>query len=248
MNTTYKEKEFQVNYYEIDFKKRLLITSIMNYFDDVATEQSQNMGGGLDYMEQHRVAWVIYKWDIYVNRYPSFREKLKVRTYARSFLKFYGYRTFEIIDKNQDIVCRANSVWLLIDIDKRRVKRISSDMYSIYGLTKEDNEPLVIDNVNLPDKFDFEKYFDVRYSDIDTNRHVNNVKYVDWAIETVPLDIVENYSIKNINISYKKEATYGGKIKSSTKIEEQNGKYLGLHKISDNDGNELCIVQTLWVK
>ncbi|WP_446898118.1 acyl-[acyl-carrier-protein] thioesterase [Clostridium sp. LBM24168] len=248
MNTTYKEKEFQVNYYEIDFKEKLLITSIMNYFDDTATEQSQNMGRGLGYMKEHRIAWVIYKWDIYVNRYPHFREKIKVRTYARSFRKFYGYRTFEIIDKDENIICRANSVWLLIDIDKRRVKRITDDMYSIYGVTKQDNEPLAIDNINLPDKFDFEKYFDVRYSDIDTNRHVNNVKYVDWAIETVPLDIVENYSIENINISYKKEAIYGGKIKSSTKIEEENGKYLGLHKISDADGNELCTIKTLWRK
>lgn len=248
MNTRYEEKKFQVNYYEIDFKENLLITSIMNYFDDVATEQSQNIGGGLDYMRNHRMAWVIYKWDIHINRYPNFRERIKVRTYARSLKKFYGYRTFEIIDKEGNIVCNANSVWLLIDIDKRRVKRITNDMYSMYGVNEKLSEEFTIENIKLPSKFDFEKYFDVRYSDIDTNRHVNNVKYVDWAVETVPLNIIENYFIKNINITYKKEATYGEKIKSSTKIEKRGDGYLGLHKISDMRGKELCILKTIWTK
>ena len=37
--------------------------------------------------------------------------------------------------------------------------------------------------------------FKVRYGDIDSNMHVNNVRYVEWAIESLPLDIVLNYEI-----------------------------------------------------
>ena len=58
-----------------------------------------------------------------------------------------------------------------------------------------------------------EKSFDVRYSDIDTNMHVNNVKYVSWALETVPKDIVLNYELKNVKVTYEKETTYGETIK-----------------------------------
>ncbi|MBV4422717.1 acyl-[acyl-carrier-protein] thioesterase [Clostridium tyrobutyricum] len=246
MNKVVSEKEFEINYYEVDFKKQLLITSLMNYFDDVATKQSEDIGGGLDYMRNKGIAWVLYKWDITIKRYPMFREKIKVRTSSYSLKKFYGYRTFEVFDKNNDVICSANSVWLLIDINKRRAKRITEDIYKMYGLTEKDNKPLIIENVRLPEKFDFERHFDVRYSDIDTNNHVNNVKYVDWAIETVPIDIVLNYSLENLNITYKKEAVYGENVKSSTKVQKTDCGYIGLHKISDNSDKELCVIKTVW--
>ena len=39
--------------------------------------------------------------------------------------------------------------------------------------------------------------FKVRYGDIDSNMHVNNVKYVEWAIESLPLDIVLIMNLKS---------------------------------------------------
>jgi medium-chain acyl-[acyl-carrier-protein] hydrolase len=78
------EKEYEVNYYEIDFRKKLLVTSLINYFEDTATKQSQDVGNGLNYMEKNKIAWVLYKWDINIDRYPSFRENIRVRTSAYS--------------------------------------------------------------------------------------------------------------------------------------------------------------------
>ena len=52
------------------------------------------------------------------------------------------------------------------------------------------------------------KIFNVRYSDIDTNGHVNNSKYVSWIIETVPLEIVLNYTLKNLKMDYKRNSLW----------------------------------------
>lgn len=246
MKRVVTEKEFEINYYEVDFRKELLITSLMNYFDDTVTKQSEDIDRGLDYMKDMGISWVLYKWDIDVNRYPMLREKIRVRTSACALMKFYAYRTFDVIDKDDNIICSAKSVWLLIDTNKRRAKRITEDMYSMYGITKEDNKPLIIKEVNLPEKYSYEKHFDVRYSDIDTNRHVNNVKYVDWVIETIPLNIVLSCSLKNLNITYKKEAVYGETIKVCTEIKQEDNKYIALHEISNNEDKKLCIIQTVW--
>ena len=40
------------------------------------------------------------------------------------------------------------------------------------------------------------------------NEHVNNTKYVCWAIETVEPDFITNHRIKNLKVVYKKETTY----------------------------------------
>jgi medium-chain acyl-[acyl-carrier-protein] hydrolase len=241
-------KEFEVNYYEIDFRKRLLITSLINYFEDTAIKQSQDLGRGLDYMEKSNSAWVLFKWDIHIKRYPGFREKIKVTTIPYSLRKFYGYRSFIVVDEKENEICSANSAWLLMDTEKRRAKRITDDMYRVYGLTREDDEFIDIENIHLPDNFTTEKIFNVRYSDIDTNRHVNNVKYIDWAIETMPSDIMIAYSMKNIKITYKKEATYGEKVKSSSCIVKKGEEYVGIHLISNLEGEKLCLLETVWEK
>ncbi|OBR96416.1 MULTISPECIES: acyl-[acyl-carrier-protein] thioesterase [Clostridium] len=248
MENVVTEKEYEVQYYEIDFRKKLLVTSLMNYFEDVSTKQSEDIGGGLDYLKQKGVAWVLYKWDIHINRYPHYGEKITVQTKAYSFRKFYGYRTFKVLDDKENVIASANSIWLLIDKEKRKVIRITEDMYKMYGVSGNEIKPLIIKKIKLPEQFDIEKGFNVRYSDIDTNRHVNNVKYVDWIVETIPLDIVLNFTIKNLNITYEKEALYGEKIKIYTELKKKENSYISLHKIVDQEEKELSVIEAVWEK
>ena len=49
-------------------------------------------------------------------------------------------------------------------------------------------------------------------SDIDMNQHVNSMKYLQWAIDTLSLDEVMNTTIKRIDINYLREALYNQNI------------------------------------
>ncbi len=240
------EKEYEVQYYEIDYMKRLLLTSLMNYLGDVCTKQSEDIGIGLDYMKDNGVAWVLYKWNIHIEKYPLHREKIKVRTTPESFRKFYAYRSFEIVDSNGNIIAVANSIWFLISTEKRKAIRITEDMYKAFGMGKEDTRALDIKKIPKQERIDSEKIFNVRYSDIDTNRHVNNVKYVEWAVETVPLDVITNYIITDINIAYEKETTYGDRIRVVTQINKEKDSFVCLHKIVDEENKELALIETCW--
>ena len=63
-------------------------------------------------------------------------------------------------------------------------------IYGVYGDLKGDFK---IPKLERLEEFKYEESFKVRYTDIDSNNHVNNTKYIDWAIETLPEDIVNNY-------------------------------------------------------
>lgn len=239
-------KEYEVHYYEVDYKKRALITSIMNYFDDVAIKQSEEGNVGLDYMAENKIAWVLYKWDINIYKYPLHGEKIKVRTNPRCFRRFYAYRTFDIMNENGEILVEASSVWFLIDVEKRKPKKIGEDMRQAFGISEDDVDILEIPKISPIINKNVEKTFNVRYSDIDTNGHVNNVKYVSWAIETVPLEVVKNYLLRNINITYEKETTYGETIKVSTEVIEEENRIICKHIIIDKEGKRLTTAQTIW--
>lgn len=242
------EKEYEIHYYEIDFRRRALITSIVDFLGDIATKQSENLGVSIDFLKESNCAWVLYKWNIDMYSYPMYGDKIKIRTCPYSMRKFYAYRTFEIINSEGELIGKAESIWFLINIEKRRPVRIGKDIYDFYGLDLEDNSIIEIEDIEKPSNPNYDKIFNVRYSDIDTNRHVNNAKYIAWAIETVPMDIAINYTLKNLKVTYEKETRYGETIKIFTEVKSEENQIIALHKIIDNDGKELTLLKTVWEK
>lgn len=242
------EKEYEIHYYEIDYKEKALITSIVDFLGDVATKQSEELGVGIEFLKEKNLAWVLYKWDIDMYKYPSYGEKIRVKTCAYSMRKFYAYRKFEILSLEGETLGKAESVWFLINVQKRRPVRVPEELYKFYGVDLNDDSMLEIEDIEKLQNISFEKTFNVRYSDIDTNRHVNNAKYIAWAIETVPLDIVLNYTLLNVKVTYEKETTYGEMIKVLTELIKEEEKVVCLHKIIDKEEKELTLLKTVWEK
>ena len=240
------ERNYNIHYYEVDIHKRVLITSIIDYLGDMAMYQSETLGVGIDHLKENKMAWVLYKWDITMESYPLLNETINIKTFAHSFRKFYAYRKYEINDAQGNRIGNASSVWILINTDRRRPIRISKDMCEAYGIDDNNGNALEIEDIQDIDTIHEERSFQVRYSDIDTNMHVNNVKYVAWALETVPKDIVLDYKLKNIKVTYEKETTYGETIKVSTEVIREKDKIICRHKIINDTGTELTLLESTW--
>lgn len=242
------KKDYEIHYYEVDYKKRALITSIINYFSDVATKQSEEINIDLKYMEENKIAWVIHKWDININSFPKYGDIIKVTTKPICFKKFYAYRDFQVINSKGEKIIKALSQWLLIDTDKRKLKKIPEELSKAYNTNGVEYKDIKIPKINKLEKCNNKKIFNVRYSDIDTNGHVNNSKYISWIVETMPLEIILNYTLKNLNMTYKKETTYGEKVKILCEIQDKDNIIICRHNIIDENNNELNVAETTWEK
>ena len=240
-------RDYNIHYYEVDIHKRALMTSIINYLGDMAMYQSEILGVGIEHLKKNNLAWVLYKWDITMDSYPLLNETIRVETYPYSFRKFYAYRKHEIFDVEGNRIGYASSVWFLINTNRRRPMKIMESMYEAYGIDDSNNAVIEIEDILPITAVDSEKSFQVRYSDIDTNMHVNNVKYVSWALETVPKDIVLNYELRSIKVTYEKETTYGETIKVSTEIIREENKVVCRHKIVNEEGTKLTLLESIWV-
>lgn len=238
------EREYSIHYYDIDCRGNVFVTSLMNFLEDVSMLQSEHIGVDSEYFRKHCKAWVLYKWDIKINKLPKYREKIKVKTVPYAFNRFYAYRRFYITDKRGEEILSAKSIWLLIDTAKKRPIKVTEDMYELYQV--KSFEPWKIKRIQRPSSIDIEKEFQVRYSDIDTNQHANNVKYIEWALETVPLDILLNRTITNLKAEYRKETTYGKTVKVLTQTLNKEENITCLHNIVDEDNKQLCLLETQW--
>ena len=94
----------------------------------------------------------------------------------------------------------------------------------------------------------YSKRFNVRYGDIDSNNHVNNVNYTKWATEAIPVEILYKCELKELSVVFEKECSYGEEIKSICEVKESENEYIILHKIENSEGKELTTLISKWSK
>ncbi len=244
-------KEFNIHYYEVDSSQYATIASILNYLQDTAISHSTSVGLGVNDLISVGACWVLSRWSLIIEKYPIIDERITIETWPWRMERFYAWRDFLIKNSNGEVIVKASSLWIYIDIAKRRPIRIPDEYSKIYGLEqdiKSIENPFSDFDVSATSSACLE--FSVRRSDIDTNRHVNNSRYIEWILEAVPARIYDNYRIKSLEIIYRKETRYGNAVCSDYSISAEKSTEAELiHTILDKDlKTELAIAKTLWEK
>lgn len=195
----------RVRYSEIAQNKYMDLSSIINYFQDCSTFQSEDIGLGVDYLYKNKRVWLLSSWQIIVNRYPKLGEYITVGTWAYDFAGIYGYRNFIIYDEKEEVAAVANSIWIMIDIDTGKPTKVMYEDVMAYGQAEKFNMPYAERKIKIPDSVKKHTPFPVIKNNIDTNNHVNNCEYIKMAEEFLPND----FEIYQMRADYKKSAVLG---------------------------------------
>ncbi|NBJ82151.1 acyl-[acyl-carrier-protein] thioesterase [bacterium 1XD42-94] len=200
------EMRSRVRYSETDADARLSLVGIMNYMQDCSTQQSEDIGAGLEWLRRERRVWLLSSWQILVLKRPALGEEIRVRTWPYAFKGIYGLRNFAIYDADGDYAAKANSCWFLVDADTGKPVRVTEAIAAPYG-ELEPKLPMEYAprKIELPGGLTDAGMRPVMRHQIDTNRHVNNAQYVDMARELLP----EGIRICEIRAEYRKAAVLG---------------------------------------
>jgi len=235
-----KEKR-RIACYESDSNGRMLPTAAMNYFQELSTNQGDILGIGGDFLKDKQIAWFLVKYVIEFIAYPNYKDEITVTTEATGMDKFCATRRFTIEDFSGQPTVIANTQWLLINRETERMERINNhpefDAYECF----EKGLPLFKNLAKISDH-KLEKTFNVRFLDIDFNKHVNHVKYLAWAIEVLPLEVVKKMALREVKITYKAQCFYGDQVKA---IGEMVGEYHYRVDIVNQENIMLCQLELL---
>ena len=195
----------RVRFSEIDHTRKITVPSIINYFQDCSTFQSEDIGVGLDVLSKKKKAWILTYWQIVIDHYPKMNDQIQVSTWASKFKGMLAERNFCMTDENGEKAAYAQSVWVYMDVEKGRPDQEELDAYG-------QCEPLEMEyesrKIALPEDCMSLEPFPVRRYHIDTNEHVNNCQYVQMALESLPKD----KEVHQMRVEYKKSAVYGDMI------------------------------------
>ena len=232
------EFESIVRYSEVDHDELLTLPALINYFQDASTFQSEHVGFGMHRLKAARRAWVLSAWQIEIDRYPKFYERVRIGTYPTSFRRMLAERAFYIADESGELVARANSNWVFINLETGHPTSPAADQVAAYPVSV----PLTLSNrsrkIALPEHLERAKPIEILPHHIDTNEHVNNGQYVQMALDVAP----QALKPRALRVSYQKSAVLGDTIYPSVGLTETGT----VVKLAQEDGTAFAVVDLQW--
>lgn len=225
----------RIRYSEVDKDKKMDLYSIINYFQDCSTFHSEDIGKGIDYLQEKNRVWLINAWQIVVNRFPVLGEEVTISTWAYDFKSMYGYRNFMITDAKNQVAAAANSIWVFMDTESYHPVKVTEEDVSGYGAEEKLDMDYAPRKILIPEKLTILEGFPVIRSNIDTNNHVNNGQYIKMAEEFLP----SGFCIRQMRAEYRKSAVLGDIIIPMTSMKNDTFTVV----LTGTDGSPFTIIE-----
>ena len=242
----YFDKQFELRYFEMNKSGVATPAIMLGLLEETAADHCYSIDHSLFDLVKKNVGWVLVSGVLQIDRYPNYKEKITIRTWLSSYSSIKGYRENIIFDENQNIIGRAKGLWVFFDIEKRRPTPIFNDIKEKWSFFNEDSININIKKKIIPvDNADYTNQFRVNRFDTDMNKHVNNIRYLQWVIESIPEDIADNYFLHKIDGRFIAEAQFGDTVLSLTN--ELGTKNAFHHTIKTEGSDKVCATATtLW--
>ena len=176
---------------------------------------SDDVGFGLKDAPSTKVHWILTGWRVELLERPLWRAALRVETWPRTLDGFLSDRDF-LIWNGDRLVARGSSRWVLMSTVTGRLTRVDAAIRAAYEPQLDDLS--VFDGVSpanngtppegTPAAFETT----VGRRDIDTNHHVNNLHYLDYAVEALP-EAVYGSLPSTVEISFRRQILLGTHIR-----------------------------------
>ena len=174
---------------------------------EVATLHAESWGVGYSTLIKSGQVWVLSRLAIEMTRYPRINERYTLETWIEGYNKHFSSRNFAISGEDGSPCGYARTIWSVIDLNTRSSVDISQFEYIARNIS---DKPCPIEKQSrVRDVHDETPIiYRVAYNDIDFNRHVNSVKYIEHALDLFPFERYDRQRIHRFEIGYANEARY----------------------------------------
>ncbi len=240
------QEDYRIRSYEVDCHNRLSILTIFNYMQEAASRHAEALGVSIQQLLAENHTWLLSRLKIEIASYPGWNDQIRVHTWPSGARQLFALRDFELTDGDSRHLASAISAWLVIDLQKRRPIRIGPFLKRLKPIDGYHAMDGSLDKLPALENHTHESRFTARYSDLDINQHVNNVKFVEWVIENLPSPILSSMVLAGLEANFLAEAFHGDQILAICAPQNaDNTKFLHC-LIRPQDGRELLRAVTEW--
>lgn len=238
---------FRVRSYETDPLGRLQVPILCKLLQEAATAHAAILGVAVETLIENGVAWVLSRLHLEMQRWPTSDERIVIETWPEAANRLFTERRFEVFDASNTSIGTASTLWLILDLERRRPVRLPAHVVERLGKLGLGSEPRRFGDLATPDPVNRELAFTVRRSDLDSAEHVNNTSYVEWAIEAVPDEVWSGNELAELEIQFVSECHQGQTVLSRSQQVGRGEDIEVRHQLlRHEDNSEVARAITLW--
>ncbi|WP_372752211.1 acyl-[acyl-carrier-protein] thioesterase [Labilibaculum sp.] len=199
-------ERFHIGSFDSDLQGNAKLTSICNYFQEIAGHHADLIHQGIDDLKTNNLSWILSRLKIQIFDTAKWKDCIDIETWSVGTDGLFGNREFRIYNKTGDVIAQGSSAWLVFNT---KTKRLIRPQEIVAKMPINSENPINGGSLSKIPTIKNATYIEdihIHYSDIDFYQHVNNVKYVKWAIDSCLPEIKKGKTIKELEINYLHEA------------------------------------------
>jgi medium-chain acyl-[acyl-carrier-protein] hydrolase len=203
-------EHFIVEASDIDCRSRAKLSFILEIMQRTADSAVSSLGLNVERMLEAGMGWMMITLDLEFQRYPQLNDQLTVHTWSKGTKGVLWQRDYRIFDQDGLEIASARSTWALVDIVKRKLLRPTALPVQVLHYTGDSvgdmpEKVVIAKDVTLEEAYRYQ----VRYSGLDSNNHLNNARYGDICCDVLSPEEWEAREMKRFRITYVQEAKFG---------------------------------------
>lgn len=243
----YFDISYELRHYELNRFGEASPTLVLALLEEAAAEHCQAIGYGLYNLLEQNIGWVLSSGFLQMHQYPRYKEKITIRTWLSDYSTIRGIRENLIFDSKMNVIGRGKGLWIFFDIKRRRPVPIFNEIIDRWSYLKDESIELPAKKLLHNDGLQIVEYFKVKASEIDMYGHVNNLIYLEWLLDSIPDEIIENCYLYEIEGHFISEVKRGDKITVTTQVDRQTNNIV--HTIRNTETGKICASAiTKWEK
>jgi acyl-ACP thioesterase len=246
-------ESFTIYAFQGDASGGASVRSLCEYMQEAAGNHAAHLGFSVDTLQREGVAWVLSRIRIAPETPPAVNDRISVETWPVTIEGLQYRRDFIVRGENGRLIARAVSYWVVVTLATRKVGRVPAfiaDAASANaGVALEGDFAIGRHRPPPVEEGGEVCRFRARMADIDRNHHVNNIRYLDWVLESVPADVRTTKRLAEIDLVFKSESVEGDMVVARTAANPEASGGAGFFHalVRERDGREIVRGATLWV-
>ncbi|AIQ21961.1 acyl-ACP thioesterase domain-containing protein [Paenibacillus sp. FSL H7-0737] len=206
-------EDFSVHASDTDYRSQGKLSFILDIMQCAADFAVGNLGISVEEILNAGMGWMMITLDLDFKRIPRPNDVLSVHTWSKGTKGALWQRDYRIFDADHIEIATARSIWALVDIEKRKILRPNALPVQVKHYNGDSVGDMPV-KVTIPTDIIMEEAYryQVRYSGLDSNGHLNNARYGDLCCDALNLAEWDNAEFTRFRITYLQEAKFGDEL------------------------------------
>jgi len=206
---------FLVTSAETDMNSRIRLGALVNLLIQSAVKSADLLEAGFGGLRQQKLFWVLSRMTIEINKMPAWYQSGEIETWPKDVKKILYLRDFIVRGHEHDLIAKATSGWLAVDVDTKTPRTFQGGQSSCFDKLKDRHALNSAPEKLFPVGGGAVTEVKTTYFDIDVNAHVTSSRYLDWMMDTFPVEFHRHHVPVKVSINYLNETRLGETIRLS---------------------------------